>query len=370
MSDREIDILDIDSKIRANFKEEEDKLPIYKNKLKEIKNTLEYKNITTRVINTLQKTQKELTKHINDIENQASFNFYITEISFLLEKYKEILNKPIKVTFIGKPIKNNKEKKAIISDYLEIAQKYVDIEIISKENQKEKDDKKDKIICNNCNNKKLFEIVDTNIYICTICSAQQVILKNVSSYRDIDRVNISSKYMYDRKIHFRDTINQYQGKQNSTIEQKVYDDLEKQFDLHHLLIGDKDMDKKHRFKNITKEHILMFLKELEYTKHYENVNLIHYNLTGIKPDDIGYLEDKLMDDFDILVDLYDKIFKHINRKNFINTQYILYQLLMRHKHPCSISDFTILKTIDRITFHDDIFRELCYRLGWNFVSAF
>ena len=59
---------------------------------------------------------------------------------------------------------------------------------------------------------------------------------------------------------------------------------------------------------------MIFLKELNYPKHYENVHLIHYNFTGIKPDDILYLEDKLLDDFDLLIDLYHKTFKHIKRK--------------------------------------------------------
>jgi len=374
MSNNEIDILDIDMKIRLNFKEEEMKLNIYKTRLSDIRTSLELKNIRQRVINTLIQTERKLSEHINDIENSISFNFYVTEIAFLLEKYKEILLKPMKISFTGKPVKNNKEKTKIINEYLEIAKKYVDIEIIPKENSKENsrqnDRQNDKIICNNCNNKKDFDAVDSNVYICSHCSSQQVILKNISSYRDIDRVNISSKYLYDRKIHFRDSINQYQGKQNSTIEPKVYEDLEKQFELHHLLVGDKNTNKKIRFKNITKEHINMFLKELDYTKHYENVNLIHYNMTGVKPDDIGYLEDKLMDDFDIIIALYDKIFKNINRKNFINTQYILHQLLIRHKHPCKKEDFTILKTIDRKTFHDEIFQRLASELGWNFTASF
>ena len=205
---------------------------------------------------------------------------------------------------------------------------------------------------------------------CLICSVEQVVLKNVSSYRDINRINISSKYQYDRKIHFRDCINQYQGKQNSTVSQNVYDDLEEQFDKHHLLFGDKNSPKEVRFKNITKEHISIFLKELDYTKHYENINLIHYNITGKKPDDIGYIEDKLLDDFDVLTDIYDKTYKNIDRKNFINTQYVLYQLLLRHRHTCKKEDFSILKTIDRKTFHDDICKKLFCILGWNFCPYF
>ena len=368
----DIDILDIDAKIRLNFKDEESKLIVYKERLCDIRISLELKNIRQRVINTLLETERSLSEHINDIENNINFNFYVTEVSFLLEKYREILIRPIKMTVMGKAVKNNKEKSKIVSEYMEIAKKYVEIEIISKVKSSDKlvDKDFDKIVCDNCGNKKDFDAVDSNVYICSHCSAQQVILKNISSYRDIDRVNISSKYLYDRKIHFRDSINQYQGKQNSTIETQVYENLEKQFDLHHLLIGDKNTNKKERFKNITKEHINMFLKELDYTKHYENVNLIHYNMTGVKPDDIGYLEDKLMDDFDTLIALYDKIFKNINRKNFINTQYILHQLLIRHKHPCKKDDFTILKTIDRKTFHDEIFQRLASELGWNFTASF
>ena len=314
-------------------------------------------------------TEYAIKLFVHDIENNISLNFYITETALLLEKYKTILEAPKKVNFIGKPIKNNKDKNTIIDAYLEIANNYVDIEVVNKSDISVSHTK-DKITCNTCQNKKDFDVIDTNIYVCSLCSTQQVILKNISSYRDIDRVNISSKYLYDRKIHFRDCINQYQGTQNSTIEQHIYDDLEKQFALHHLLVGDDSSNKKIRFSKITKEHINIFLKELDYTKHYENVNLIHYNLTGIKPDDISYLEDKLLEDFDTLTEVYDRLFKNINRKNFINTQYILFQLLIRHKHQCNPSDFTILKTIDRKTFHDDIYRILALELGWNFVPFF
>ena len=271
------------------------------------------------------------------------------------------------MNFLGKPIKNDKEKTKIIYKYLEIAKKYINIEL---DIEKKNNSNKEKIICNNCKNKKEFDIVDGDTYICLECFSQQVIFKHTSSYKDCDRINISSKYEYDRKIHFRDCINQYGGKQNSTIEQVVYDDLEIQFEKHYLLVGDKNTVKQERFKNITKEHIMIFLKDLGYTKHYENVNLIHCNMTGKKPDDISYLEDKLIADFDKLTELYDKMYKDIERKNFINTQYVLFQLLKRHKHPCKEEDFSILKTTDRKTFHDDITKKLFEFLGWNFKSSF
>ena len=72
----------------------------------------------------------------------------------------------------------------------------------------------------------------------------------------------------------------------------------------------------------------------------------------------------------LLTNMYDKIFKNIDRKNFINTQYVLYQLLRRHKHPCNKCDFSILKTIDRECFHDEVCKKLFEKLGWNHTPYF
>jgi hypothetical protein len=360
MSENEINILTINSKILNIFKDDINRLPEYNNKLENIDKSLKT-NTKPKILSILQKNKEELIKYINDLENNTSLNFYIAESAELLEKYKVILNAPMKMNFLGKIAKTNKEKQSIINEYLQIANKYVDIEM-----EMEIKSKKDKIVCKNCNNKE-FDILEGNIYVCIICSAQQKIMKNIQSYRDIDRINISSKYVYDRRIHFRDCINQYQGKQNSTVKQEVYDNIEKTLELHHLLVGDIDTPKNIRFQKIQKTHVNMFLKELDYTKHYENLNLIYHNLTGNKLNDISHLEEKLIEDFDILTSIYDKEYKDIDRKNFINTQYVLYQLLLKHKYSCSIEDFTILKTIDRKAFHDEVLSNLFGILGWNFV---
>ena len=366
----QLDILSIDIKIKQKFKEEEEKLPEYKERLSDLEKTLNGENkekISSSMYNNLCSNVLELTEKISEIMAYQKLNFYIAKTANLLEKYKKILQTPAKLTFLGRAAGDNKEKTRIISEYIEIAQQYTEIVI------EKPPDVVSQVVCNNCVNKKLFDIIDNSVYICLVCGAQQEILLHVSSYKDIDRVNISAKYTYDRKVHFRDCINQYQGKQNSTIDAKVYTRLIDHFGKHHLLVGDKHTPREIRFSKITKEHIHLFLKELEYTKHYENVNLIHYQITGVKPDDISYLEDKLLDDFDILTDLYDKKFKNqpgFDRKNFINTQYISYQLLMKYKHPCKKEDFTILKTVDRKSFHDDITKVLFEELGWNMSPLF
>jgi hypothetical protein len=225
--------------------------------------------------------------------------------------------------------------------------------------------------CELCHNDSdAFSIYDSH-FVCEKCGFVSTTTHTNISYKDIDRVNISAKYTYDRRTHFRDCINQYQGKQNVCVETKVYDDLCEQLRLHGLIPEDYlSLSKSEAFQDISKEQILIFLKELGYTKHYEDVVLIHHQLTGKPTPDVSHLENDLLRDFDALTELYDKKYKNSERKNFINTQYVLYQLLRRHKYPCKKEDFNILKTVDRKYYHDTICAELFMTLGWNFQALF
>lgn len=355
------DILAIHAKIIEGFEEEAKKLTEYKTRLAELEKTARTANIPSRARNDLEKNILDLKHSIWKIQSEQEKGFYISEVAEILDQYRKILNTPIKMSFTSRtaptvdPVKSD-----LIARYIAIASRFYCPETFYV------DSKKNRQICDNCSNKKDF-VLEENSYICGVCGCQEDTLQHSTSYKDADRVKISTKYTYDKKVHFRDSMNQYQGKQNCTIDQKVYDDLEACL-LKHRLLDENATKKQARFAKVTKEHILMFLKELGYSKHYENVILIHYNLTGKPPDDISHLEHVLMSDFDALAEAYDKLFKNrVNRVNFISTQYVLYQLLRKHKHPCRKEDFVLLKTIERKNFHDSVMKELCSYLGWNFT---
>lgn len=362
-----INILRIDKQIKKHFSDRKREIPKYAKELKSLRKCLDNNNISTRSRNNIMKKITDIEEKINELNDDINLTYYIAETAPFIKQYRKILTVPIKMSFMGKSQVDNKKKKAVIQSYLSAARKYSPVDLENIQNEKKDPDK---VVCNNCPNKSEFDVIDDYIYICLECGSTQEIYMLITSYKDIDRVNISQKYKYDRRVHFRDGIKQYQGKQNSTIEQKVYDDLEEQFRRHHLLVGDKDTPRKVRFSRIEKSHILLFLKELGYCKHYENFVLIHYVMTENKPDDISHLEDKLMADFDKLTELYDEVYKNIERKNFLNTQYTLYQLLKRHKHRVDMDNLNLLKTIDRLDFHDTIMRDLFGRFGWTFTSTY
>lgn len=366
---KKIDILLVHQKILDGFEKDRKNL----NQKIELKNTIhemlqKKNNIAHSSFIHLTQQYENLEKEICDIRDSCSESFYLMEAADIISEYQQILNRPQKVSFMGTPVEIDDGKDDLIQKYITVARKHCPSINVIVEEKKETVD-----CCEKCGSTELSE--SDGFLICIECGKESKIAASSSSYKDAERVNVGSKYTYDKRIHFRDCINQFQGKQNSTIPEKVYELLAQDFDAHGLLV--KSPIREVKFSQITKEHILLFLKERGFSKHYEDAVLIHYNFTGIKPPDISHLETAIVNDFDQLVDSYEEIFnkssdydKKVNRKNFINNQYVLYQLLRKHGYPCDISEFSILKTTERKHFHDDVCRELFRALGWKFCSVF
>lgn len=354
--ENDIDILQLNNNIINTYNTYYININIYEQKLESLKSL---KNVPENTKNKIQQEITNLEIFIDDILKKKTLSYYYMESSQLIDEYKIQINKPVTIDFMSSKQDTPKINSNIIKDYMNIYNKYSKKIIYNNTHDK----------CLLCSSKSFINI--ENIITCKNCGHTINILVQNSSFKDSERINIIPKYTYNRKSHFRDCINQFQGKQQSNIKSTVYDDIIKQMELNHLLIGDENTPNKERFKKITKKHIHLFLKETRNSKHYEDINLIYHTLTGVHTNDISHIENKLIDDFEKLTQTYDMLYKdNIERKSFINSQYVLYQLLKKHKYPCDIQNFNILKTNDRQTFHDDICKELFKHLGWNFKCLF
>lgn len=323
------------------------------NKLKDdAKNIKKYEKIINQ-LNTLLKSCSDMKEVHDELVN--SINHYTSQVNY---SKNALLFYVMKTSEI---IDTNNISNENISNFYRTIKEYIGSDMKSTSGQT----LNIRIVCSMCKG-DCFDVKDGTTYTCRSCGNQKD-LPNISPmYKDTSRIMTSLRYTYKRKIHFKDCINQYQGKQNVNIDDNVIMQIKDSIHLHKLNDG-------LNYSRVTKEHILMFLKDTNNSKHYEDINLIYKIITGKNVDDIGYLEETLMNDFSALSDLYDKKFKQTNRierKSFINTQYVLFQLLKRHNHACNKEDFNILKTVDRRTLHEEIITELFDELGWNYTSLF
>ena len=200
-------------------------------------------------------------------------------------------------------------------------------------------------------------ISDRNKTICTNCGLESIIYENMEmGYKDIDHININKTYTYEKLCHFKDTVIRFQSKQNKYIPDKVFEDLNEMLKNHGLY--------EQRKIKITIQHIRDFLHELGYNKYYEDIQLIWSEITGNEKRDISNIEEALFKDFNSLVLVFYNLYN--NRKNFLNSQYVLKQLLRRYNYELKDSELIMLKTTARIKEHDEMYEKCCENLNWNF----
>lgn len=354
------DIIQLDKLIKDTIKKQttESKRNEHRRRVESINRHLHTKDkrLEYRYKKNLQDERVSLEKKIHDIENNDVLAEYICISHKIISEYMDILKIPVNISFVGKKTEANYDsrKEELLQEFLEIAKNYIPIKFYKREQSRS-------LSCE-CGNSTEFTYTDNTIT-CEICGIERSVYTIQTNFKDIDRVNLSQKYKYSKRVYFRDTVNRYEGKQNRKIEKAVYDDVDNWFDKHNLLIESQNFHDRHR--NITKDHLYMALSETGHNLHYEDINLIHNQFTGIPCPDISHIRNELFEDFDRVMDVYDSL--NVDRINSLNSQYILYQLLKRRKVKINENDFGMLKTRDRLIDYDEIYQKICLKLEWTFI---
>jgi len=301
---------------------------------------------------------------IEEMENKIE-NYPFLEINFninsnpILEKAKKILETPVKINFFNKQETNSNEKEMNIlkRQMIEICKPFISFI--------EKDEKDEE--CSECG---YYEVIEEEY--CNICKNCGKIMDNIqtnTTFNDSERISFSQKYKYKKINHFKDTIRQFQGKQNKHIEPCVLSDLKKELEKDKII----DYTKTNPYYKLTKEHLRIYLDHTNHNKYYEDINLIYSHFTGKECPIINdELYIKLLDDFMKLVQVFielssDKNDK-IERTNFLNSQYVLYQLLKKNNYTCNENDFALPRSIKCRVDQEKIFIMLCEKLHWSYIS--
>jgi hypothetical protein len=342
-------ILETDNTIRKIYESKLKQIP----ELKKTRGMIDYilENISNVSLRAKRKLEFEKQIIENEIFSVNFLKFYFVETREILERYLKEMKKQSENSFFinDKGSKESPIKKVLTNEYKSILYSYS--KILQLKCQTTCNPLKISF-CNICQADSEF-YVNENSIICCKCLTENVLLVSVTTYNDNNRLNISGKYSYDRRLHFRECINQYQGKQSTIIPDQV-------------LLNIKNATRTFGLENIKLNHIYAAMKYLGYTKYYDDVVLILYKVTGKKPDNIEYLEEKLIHDFNLILLEYDNL-KQTEKKN-LNTQYILFQLLKKHGHKCEPEHLTILKSNERKVFSENVCKIIFEKFGWEYSN--
>ena len=212
-------------------------------------------------------------------------------------------------------------------------------------------------ICRHCNNGELIQIEHEGMVVCNNCSASEscLIEHDKPSYKEPPKEVCF--YAYKRINHFREILAQFQAKETTQIPDEVFENIKQQIKKERISIS-----------QITNKRAKEILKKLGYNKFYEHIPFIKDKL-GIKPPVMTpELEERLCSLFMDIQAPYAK-FCPDDRVNFLNYYYTVYKLCELLEQYDFLPFFPMLKDREKRIEQDEIWRDICEELDWEFIPT-
>ena len=212
-------------------------------------------------------------------------------------------------------------------------------------------------ICQICHKGELIPLEDEGILVCNNCSriVPYLIENEKPSYKEPPKEVCF--YAYKRINHFKEILAQFQGKETTQIPLEVIENIKLQIK--------KERIELHQITNIKTKEIL---KKLGYNKYYEHIPFIKDKL-GIKPPIMSpELEETLCNLFIELQSPYSKWCPD-DRVNFLNYYYTAYKLCELLGEEDYLTHFPMLKDREKRIEQDDIWKQICQELDWEFIPT-
>ena len=215
----------------------------------------------------------------------------------------------------------------------------------------------EKDVCQKCNRGELIHVAQEGVLVCDYCSASSLYIIDNDSTPYKEPPKEVSFFAYKRINHFREVLAQFQGKQNTHIPEHIIEEIRAQVKKERLEL--KQLDNK-RLKEI--------LKKMGHNKYYEHIPFIKDKL-GIKPPIMSpQLEEALCSMFMKIQAPYAK-YCPSNRVNFLNYYYTVYKLCELLDQRQFLPFFPMLKDRDKRIEQDEIWRNICDELDWEFIPT-
>lgn len=204
---------------------------------------------------------------------------------------------------------------------------------------------------------EMIQIENEGVIVCTRCFTQSEYLveHDKPSYKEPPKE--VSFYAYKRINHFREIIAQFQAKESTTIDDEIIENIKKQIKKERISL-----------EQLTNDKTKQILKNLGYNKYYEHISFIKEKLGIYPPRMTVELEQKLCNLFMEIQKPYSK-YCPIDRVNFLNYYYVLYKLCELLGEDQYLPYFYMLKDPEKRNEQDEIWKNICKDLQWEFIPT-
>ncbi len=213
-------------------------------------------------------------------------------------------------------------------------------------------------ICEKCKTQQLL-VQNEGFYVCPTCgTAENIIIESeIPNYKE--PIQEKQCFVYKRKNHLNEWLNQFQAKETTIIPNDVYERIIKE--INKLRIRDLSKIDFNMMKNI--------LKHLKLQQYYEHNIYILCKITGTTPPTITReTEQKIRRMFEEVQRPFNK-YKPKNRTNFLSYSYVLHKFFQILHLNDVLAYLPLLKSREKLRLQDKIWKNICNDLGWDFYES-
>jgi transcription initiation factor TFIIIB Brf1 subunit/transcription initiation factor TFIIB len=319
---------------------------------------------------------KSLDSIIRNIIPQPSVLQYENLTRDLLDRYSHA---PRKICFMAP--KNNIETNAIIREFLSRALMFLvsvddplkDTILEKYENLVEESNSKDTSggeglpPCKECGSSNTVYDQNYSSVVCLECGVERDSVdegfifeeqEDESPEKSNSRAfrSVTKRPLYERMKHFKELVDQFQGKVSKHLDQTVACQLLKAFEQNGLNPA-----------TVTRANIYRFLSEGNRRDCYDLVNYYYHLFTGKPLPDLSNIEQRLFEDYVKLQRVYNSLSREErqDRNNFLKGSQVLERLLKKYNVQYDKDSFISLKTEDRIQRYNVLLDRIFKKLEWE-----
>lgn len=212
--------------------------------------------------------------------------------------------------------------------------------------------------CPSCDRELIVNHTD-GMVTCTECgySEYRIIESTKPTFKD--QIQETTYFCYKRINHFNETLNQIQAKESTDIPSEVIAAIK--LELNKNRVVDLSKLSVSRMKGI--------LKKLKLNKYYEHIPHIINKLNGLPPPELTPgMEDKLREMFKLIQDPFVKVCPK-ERKNFLSYNFVLHKMCQLLGLDQFLLCFPLLKSREKLSVQDTIWKGICKILSWEFIPS-
>lgn len=306
----------------------------------------------------------KVEKEISDINSGAIYDEYVEATTDLIEEYKKLIGTIERVKFSDlkedyvEPDEVVKARIGVIDRYIDIANKYIEIDIVRVQNRPAD-------MCIGCNFRlKDYAPNEDGLIICPQCGTEHANVITAKMPKDGNRIN-STAVVEDESIdNFLRAFTRYQGLQSDRPDPELYDELDEYFVANGRLRGkevrEMPLDEYGRRGDTNHRMLLSALSKIRRPEYYEHVNLIGHLYWGWTLPDVMQYRETIIDHYNKTQKVFYQIPPHEReRTSSIGTQWRLFRHLQLVGHKCYIDEFKIAENSDSLNVHAKLWKLMC-----------